>query len=71
MTPAADEQPPSLRSHQQNLKAGYRGLGGLPYEFRALEAALTSVSEALEVEMSIHRGVINRLVSNLESHIGE
>lgn len=50
---------------------GYRGSGGLPYEFRALEAALTSVSSALEEEMSVHREAVESLIGPLETHIGE
>lgn len=55
---------------QRALNKGYRGSGGLPYEFRALEAALTSVSSALEEEMSVHREAVESLIGPLETHIG-
>lgn len=56
---------------QSSLRAGYRGSGGLPYEFRALEAALSSVSNALEEEWNVHRDAVDKLIGPLESHIGE
>ena len=53
------------------MRAGYRGSGGLPYEFRALEAALSSVSTALEEEWNVHRDAVDKLIGPLESHIGK
>lgn len=59
-----------VRALQIGLKAGYRASGGLPYEFRAVEVALTSVTKALEEEMKVHREAVDKLLGPLESHIG-
>ena len=58
------------RELSATLRQGYRNLGNMPYEFRALEAALSSVSNALEEEMKVHIEEVTRLVGSLERHIG-
>ena len=60
-----------VRELSATLKLGYRNSGGMPYEFRALEAALSSVATALEEEMKVHKAEVTRLVGSLETHIGE
>jgi len=59
-----------LKELSASLKLGYRNSGGMPYEFRALEAALSSIATALEDELRVHMTEVNRLVTRLESHIG-
>jgi hypothetical protein len=56
---------------QRSLRAGYRGSGGLPYEFRALEAALSSITSALEEEWNVHRQAVDKIIGPLEAHIGK
>ncbi|CAD6577059.1 MAG: magnesium ion transporter [Cyphobasidiales sp. Tagirdzhanova-0007] len=58
-----------VRELSATLKLGYRNSGGMPYEFRALEAALSSVATALEEEMKVHKAEVTRLVGSLETHI--
>ena len=54
-----------LRQKQTSLTAG----GPLPYEFRALEAVLMSVTSALESEFEGVRGPVIRLLGELEDDI--
>lgn len=44
-------------------------LGGLPYEFRALEAVLTSVTSELEADFEAVREPVMRILSELEDDI--
>lgn len=50
---------------QKNTQA----LGGLPYEFRALEAVLTSVTSELEADFEAVREPVIRILSELEDDI--
>ncbi|KAH8915040.1 Mg2+ transporter protein cora-like protein [Atractiella rhizophila] len=52
-----------------NLRLGAKASGGLPYEFRALEAIFASVTQALESEMTGLRTVIVELLEALEIDI--
>jgi len=52
-----------------NLRIGAKASGGLAYEFRALEAMLSSVAQALESEMSNLRTLTVELLDGLESEI--
>lgn len=45
------------------------GAGGLPYEFRALEAVLTSVTSELEAEFETVQAPVIRILSELEDDI--
>ncbi|SPO00012.1 probable Mitochondrial inner membrane magnesium transporter mrs2 [Cephalotrichum gorgonifer] len=45
------------------------GVGGLPYEFRALEAVLTSVTSELEADFEAVRDPVIRVLSELEDDI--
>lgn len=51
---------------EHNLKS--KG-SGLPYEFRALESILLSVSSALEAEVALIRHLVGGLLSELEDDI--
>lgn len=45
-------------------------MGVLPYEFKALEAALTSVVAALENDLANIRSHVVELLNVMETHIG-
>ncbi|OHF03435.1 CorA-like Mg2+ transporter [Colletotrichum orchidophilum] len=51
---------------QKNVQGG---VGGLPYEFRALEAVLTSVTSELEADFESVRDPVIRVLSELEHDI--
>ena len=46
-------------------------MGVLPYEFKALEAALTSVVAALENDLANIRSHVVELLNVMENHIGQ
>ncbi|KAI1635995.1 hypothetical protein F4809DRAFT_641980 [Biscogniauxia mediterranea] len=46
-----------------------QGIGGLPYEFRALEAVLQSVTQELEADFEAVRDPVIRILSELEDDI--
>ncbi|KAI0013773.1 cora-domain-containing protein [Xylariaceae sp. FL0662B] len=48
---------------------GTPGIGGLPYEFRALEAVLQSVTQELEADFEAVRDPVIRILSELEDDI--
>lgn len=55
---------------QKNAQGGGgNGVGGLPYEFRALEAVLTSVTSELEADFESVRDPVIRVLSELEHDI--
>ncbi|KAL2876154.1 magnesium ion transporter [Colletotrichum sp. CLE4] len=54
---------------QKNTQGGGNGVGGLPYEFRALEAVLTSVTSELEADFESVRDPVIRVLSELEHDI--
>lgn len=55
---------------QGRLQQKSQGLpGGLPYEFRALEAVLTSVTSELEADFEAVREPVMRILSELEDDI--
>ncbi|KAL8287403.1 hypothetical protein RQP46_003261 [Phenoliferia psychrophenolica] len=51
------------------LKTSTKAAHGLPYEFRALESCLISVTTALENEMHNIRAMVVELLDGLEDHI--
>lgn len=51
------------------LAMSSQAMSGLPYEFRALESILISVTSALESEMKVLNEVVNQLLSQLEEDI--
>ncbi|KAK4049513.1 magnesium ion transporter [Microbotryomycetes sp. JL201] len=51
------------------LKSTGRSAHGLPYEFRALESCLISVTTALETELANIRSLVLTLLAELEDHI--
>lgn len=51
------------------LRSGSKGMGGLPYEFRALEAILISVVTALDAELRVLKDMVERLLVALEDNI--
>lgn len=51
------------------LQQGSKGMGGLPYEFRALEAILISVVTSLAEEMRVLKGMVEDLLRELEEDI--
>lgn len=51
------------------LRQGSKAMGGLPYEFRALEAILISVSTALDAEMKFLNSLMWDVLSHLEENI--
>ncbi|GAO47799.1 hypothetical protein G7K_1997-t1 [Saitoella complicata NRRL Y-17804] len=51
------------------LRQGSKAMGGLPYELRAFEAILISVTSALESEMQVLRKMVNNLLVELEEGI--
>lgn len=51
------------------LRQGSKAMGGLPYEMRALEAILISVTAALEAEMRVLQGLVVQLLGELEEDI--
>ncbi|OLL25918.1 Mitochondrial inner membrane magnesium transporter LPE10 [Neolecta irregularis DAH-3] len=68
----------SIDSHTQSvfmydlegkLRQGSKAMGGLPYELRAVEAVLISVTTALNAEMKILQSLVTTLLSDLEEHI--
>lgn len=68
--PLFDDPLLTLRS-QYVLRTSTKAAHGLPYEFRALEACLNSVTYALETEMINIRKLVVDLLDGLEDHIGE
>jgi len=52
------------------LKTNGSATPGLPYEFKALEAALTSVVAALENDLANIRSHVVELLNVMENHIG-
>ncbi|BFZ58534.1 magnesium ion transporter [Savitreella phatthalungensis] len=54
---------------ENRLRQGSKGLGGLPYEFRALEAILVSVVTSLEAELRMLKAMVERLLGALEDNI--
>lgn len=54
---------------QQKQPAVNGSLGGLPYEFRALEAVLQSVTQELEADFEAVRDPVIRILSELEDDI--
>ena len=55
---------------QGKLSSGSsKSMGGLPYEMRALESILISVTAALEVEMKILQEAVIKVLSDLEEDI--
>lgn len=54
---------------QGKLRQKNAGAGGLPYEFRALEAVLTSVTSELEADFEAVRDPVIRVLSDLEDDI--
>lgn len=51
------------------LRSGSKAMGGLPYEMRALEAILISVTGALETEMKVLQELVVTLLGELEEDI--
>ncbi|KAF8250542.1 cora-domain-containing protein [Wilcoxina mikolae CBS 423.85] len=51
------------------LRQGSKAMGGLPYEMRALEAILISVTAALEAEMRVLQDLVVQLLGELEEDI--
>lgn len=51
---------------QHNLKSG---VGGLAYEFRALESILVSVLDALRIELGVVRGWTSRVLEELDDDV--
>lgn len=51
------------------LRQGAKAMGGLPYEMRALEAILISVTAALEAEMKVLQDLVVQLLGDLENDI--
>ncbi|KAG5513819.1 hypothetical protein PMAC_000857 [Pneumocystis sp. 'macacae'] len=51
------------------LRQGNKAMGGLPYEFRALEAILISVSTALDAEMKFLSSLVKEVLLQLEEDI--
>ncbi|PUU76334.1 hypothetical protein B9Z19DRAFT_1088402 [Tuber borchii] len=51
------------------LRQGSKAMGGLPYEMRALEAILISVTAALEAEMKVLQELVITLLEELEEDI--
>jgi len=51
------------------LRQGSKAMGGLPYEMRALEAILISVTAALESEMKVLQELVVELLAELEEDI--
>lgn len=51
------------------LRQGSKAMGGLPYEMRALEAILISVTGALEAEMKVLQELVVSLLEELEEDI--
>ncbi|KAG4303184.1 hypothetical protein PCK1_000522 [Pneumocystis canis] len=51
------------------LRQGSKAMGGLPYEFRALEAIMISVSTALNAEMKFLNSLVKEVLSQLEEDI--
>ncbi|TGZ79291.1 cora-domain-containing protein [Ascodesmis nigricans] len=51
------------------LRQGSKAMGGLPYEMRALEAILISVTAALEAEMKVLQELVIQLLGELEDDI--
>jgi len=51
------------------LRQGNKGVGGLPYELRALEAILISVVSSLDAEMRVLQELVGDLLANLEFNI--
>lgn len=51
------------------LRQGSKAMGGLPYEMRALEAILISVTAALEAEMKVLQELVITLLGDLEEDI--
>ncbi|KAI5846086.1 hypothetical protein BZA05DRAFT_406922 [Tricharina praecox] len=51
------------------LRQGSKAMGGLPYEMRALEAILISVTAALEAEMRVLQELVVQLLGELEEDI--
>ena len=51
------------------LRQGSKAMGGLPYEMRALEAILISVTAALEAEMKVLQELVITLLGELEEDI--
>ncbi|KAM0333586.1 hypothetical protein ACHAQA_002251 [Verticillium albo-atrum] len=54
---------------KQKIPQGVGGANGLPYEFRALEAVLTSVTSELEADFEAVRDPVIRILSELEDDI--
>ena len=55
---------------QHNLRLSTKAAHGLPYEFRALESCLVSVTSALGGELTVLRGLVVELLDGLEENIG-
>lgn len=51
------------------LQSGSKGMGGLPYEFRALESILISVVTSLGEEMKVLKSMVDILLAELEEDI--
>ncbi|KTW27427.1 hypothetical protein T552_02405 [Pneumocystis carinii B80] len=51
------------------LRQGSKAIGGLPYEFRALEAILISVSTALDEEMKFLNSLVKDVLLRLEEDV--
>ena len=51
------------------LRQGSKAMGGLPYEFRALEAILISVITGLDAEIGVLQSLVNELLKQLEEDV--
>ncbi|KAG6235310.1 magnesium ion transporter [Claviceps purpurea] len=58
-----------LQGRLQQRQAPAQGSNGLPYEFRALEAVLTSVTSEMEADFEAVREPVMRILSELENDI--
>lgn len=58
-----------LAEMAKRLSASHPDAAALPYEFRALEAILVDVTSNLNIETSVHKTVINNILTGLESDI--
>lgn len=58
-----------LKELSTRLKATHPDAFGLPYELRALEAILVDVTGNLNTEMTVHKTVLNNILSSLDKSI--
>ncbi|CAG8547195.1 10268_t:CDS:2 [Paraglomus occultum] len=54
---------------QEKLRMGFAAAGGLPFEFRALEAIFISVISTLQAEMEVLVNLVSKLLTDLEENI--